>query len=135
MQFLLDTTAFSDLVREHPKMDIHLASISEADRVIICPIVRGEIRYEIERLPLGRRRRELEAKSAKLFAKVSCVPVPERAGDHYATTKVTRERKGLALDENDLWIAAVALALGAVLVSRDSDFGGIDGLEVEDWTV
>ena len=135
MRFLLDTTAFSDLMREHPKVDAHLADMSEVDRVIICPVVRGEIRYGIERLPLGRRRRELEAKAAKLFTKVSCVPVPAGAGDHYATTKLGRERKGLALDENDLWIAAVALALGAVLVSRDSDFGGIDGLEVEDWTM
>ena len=135
MRFLLDTTAFSDLMREQPKVDAHLASISEADRVIVCPVVRGEIRYGIERLPLGKRREELEAKAAKLFAKVPCEPVPEGAGDHYATTKIARERKGLALDENDLWIAAAALALGAVLVSRDSDFGGIDGLKVENWTV
>jgi predicted nucleic acid-binding protein len=27
-------------------------------------------------------------------------------------------------------VAATALALGASLVSRDSDFGGIDGLQV-----
>ena len=48
--------------------------------------------------------------------------------------QLTRERKGLALDENDLWIAATALALGSVLISRDSDFQQIDGLMVEDWT-
>ena len=135
MLFLLDTTAFSDLMREHPRMDAHMASISEADRMIICSVVRGEIQYGIERLPLGRRRRELEAKAAKLLAKVSCVPVPEGAGDQCATTKLTRERKGLTLDENDLWIVAVALTLDAALVSRDSDFGGIDGLQVEDWTI
>jgi predicted nucleic acid-binding protein len=61
--------------------------------------------------------------------------VPEAAGDYYATVKLNRQRKGLALDENDLWIAATALALSAVLVSRDSDFQHIDGLTVEDWTV
>jgi predicted nucleic acid-binding protein len=36
------------------------------------------------------------------------------------------------LDENDLWIAATALALAAVLISRDSDLYQIDGLTVED---
>jgi predicted nucleic acid-binding protein len=38
------------------------------------------------------------------------------------------------LDENDLWIAATALALYATLISRDSDFHYIDGLKVENWT-
>jgi predicted nucleic acid-binding protein len=131
----LDTNAFSDLMREHPKVDSHLASAPPAERVMICSVVRGEIRYGIERLPQGRRRQELEAKATKLFAILPCQPVPEAAGDHYATVKLTRERRGLALDENDLWIAATALALGAVLISRDSGFQRIDGLTVEDWTV
>ena len=34
----------------------------------------------------------------------------------------------LPLDENDLWIAATALSLGATLVSRDSDFRAIEDL-------
>ncbi|MGH7801158.1 MAG: PIN domain-containing protein [Thermodesulfobacteriota bacterium] len=62
MTFLHDTTAFSDLIREHPKMDSHLASLSPTDRVVICSVVRGEIRYGIERLPQSKRRQDLEAK-------------------------------------------------------------------------
>ena len=77
----------------------------------------------------------MEAKATKLFAILPCEPVPEAAGDHYAMVKLARQRKGLALDENDLWIAATALTLGAVLISRDSDFQQIDELTVEDWTV
>jgi predicted nucleic acid-binding protein len=135
MTFLLDTTTFSDLMREHPKVDARLGSISSTDRVVICSVVRGEIRYGIERLPQSKRRQELEAKAAQLFAILPCEPVPEAAGDRYATVKLSRQRQGLALDENDLWIAATVLALSAVLVSRDSDFQQIDGLAVEDWTV
>ena len=37
--------------------------------------------------------------------------------------------------KNDLWIAATALALDAVLITRDSDFQQIEGLSVNDWTV
>jgi len=132
--FLLDTNAFSDLMREHPKVDARLASISSTHRVVICSIVRGEIRYGIECLPQGKRRQELEAKAVRLFEVLPCEPVPEAAGDYYARIKRTRQRKGLVLDENDLWITSTALALGAVLISRDSDLQQIDGLTVEDWT-
>jgi hypothetical protein len=72
------------------------------------PIVRGEIRYGIEQLAQSRRRQALENQAATLFAIVPCEPIPETAGDHYARTKLTRQRKGLVLDENDLWIAATA---------------------------
>lgn len=134
MIFLLDTNAFSDLMRNHPKVDARLANIPTTDRAVICPVVRGEIRYGIERLPQSKRRQELEAKAASLFAVIPCEPVPEVAGDHYATVKLNRQLRGLALDENDLWIAATALALGATLISRDGDFQQIEGLLVEDWT-
>ena len=56
--------------------------------------------------------------------------LPTFAGDVYATIKVSQQRRGLSLDENDLWMAATALALSATLVSRDSDFRGIEGLSV-----
>ena len=134
MLYLLDTTGFSDLMREHPKMDAHLAGLAPEDRVVICPIVRGEVAYGIARLPEGARRRALADRAARLFANLACEPVPMAAADRYAEVKLARERQGLALDENDLWIASTALALGAVLVSRDTDFKHIDGLTAEDWT-
>jgi predicted nucleic acid-binding protein len=65
--FLLDTSAFSDLMREHPQIDIRLASLSSTDRVVLCSVVRGEIRYGIGRLPQGKRRQALETKANNLF--------------------------------------------------------------------
>jgi tRNA(fMet)-specific endonuclease VapC len=134
MIFLLDTNAFSDLMRKHSKLDARMSSLPPADRVVICPVVRGEIRYGLEQLPQSRRRQDLENQAAPLLAIIPCEPIPEAAGDFYARVKRTRQQKGLILDENDLWIAATALALGAVLISRDSDFQQIDGLTVNDWT-
>ena len=134
MIFLLDTTAFSDLMRERPEVDARLARVSRRDKVIICTVVRGEIQFGIERLPQSKRREELKVKANKLFAVLPCEPVPEAAGDFYARIKLIHRQKGLTLDENDLWIAATTLALDAVLVSRDSDYHKIDGLTVEDLT-
>jgi predicted nucleic acid-binding protein len=90
----------------------------------------GEILFGIARLPAGRRRTELEETGRQFLAAFRCEPVPERAGDFYSAVKLARQQRGLTLDENDLWVAATALALGATLVSRDGDFAGIDGLPV-----
>jgi predicted nucleic acid-binding protein len=86
--------------------------------------------FGIARLPAGRRRAELEATGHQFLSALHREPIPERAAEFYATLKLTRQTRGLTLDENDLWIAATALALGATLVSRDSDFTGINGLPV-----
>jgi predicted nucleic acid-binding protein len=39
------------------------------------------------------------------------------------------------MDDNDLWIAATALAEGAILVTRDKDFSRFPSLALQDWTV
>ena len=134
MIFLLDTTVFSDLMRGNARAEACLSQLSPMDRVVICPVVRGEIRYGIERLIPGKRRQDLETKAARLFEAILCEPVPEAAGDQYARIKNVTFAKGLPLDENDLWIAATTLAFGATLVTRDSDYGAVDGLAIADWS-
>ncbi|MCX7967899.1 MAG: type II toxin-antitoxin system VapC family toxin [Armatimonadetes bacterium] len=131
---LLETTAFSDLMREHKQLIALLEKLSDEDIVVTCTIVRGEILYGIARLPEGWRKRKLEEKASKIFEAIPCLAVPEEAADYYAATKLAQQQKGLALDENDLWIASTALALKAVLLTRDTDFKQIEGLHVMDWT-
>ena len=130
MIYLLDTNAISALMREDASMATWLGSVSANERVATCTIARGEILFGLERLALGRRRTELEAKAQKLFAVLPCEPIPPAAADLYARVKIAQQRRGLPLDENDLWMAATALAINAALVTRDSDFRGIAGLAV-----
>lgn len=66
--------------------------------------------------------------SASYFEAIPCEAIPESAASFYADIKLSRQRRGLTLDENDLWVAATARQLGAVLVTRDADFAGIDDL-------
>jgi len=128
--YLLDTNAVSDLMRAKARTEKWLSSIAESDRVVTCTIVRGEILFGIARLADSRRRADIEEKARHLFDAITCESVPARAADFYAAVKLARQRRGLTLDENDLWVAATALAMNATLVSRDSDFTGIDGLSV-----
>lgn len=107
-----------------------LASVSTSEHIAICTVTRGEILFGLERLAAGRRRTDLESKAHKLFDVLPCEPILREAGDRYANLKATQQQRGLSLDENDLWIAATALLIGATLVTRDSDFQRIAGLKV-----
>jgi tRNA(fMet)-specific endonuclease VapC len=132
--YLLDTSTCSDLMRELPAPAEHLARLSAADHPFVCTIVRGEILYGIERLSNGHRRSQLAEKATRLFDALPCDPIPMHAADRYATLKHGQQLKGRTLDENDLWIAATALALEAVLVTRDADFSRVANLTVENWS-
>ena len=115
-----------------------LASVQVTDYLFTCPIVRGEILFGVELLPAGRRRRSLENQAKNLFAGLVCDPIPQQAGDFYARIKREAQKLGQSLDECDLWIAATALTLDAILVTSDSDFyriQGLLGLQLEDWNI
>lgn len=131
MIFLLDSNAFSDLMRKNPRVEAQLAGLGPNDKVVIF---RGEILYGLARLPQGRRQESLTKQAAPLFATIACEALPESSGDAYAQIKRARERQGLRLDENDLWIAATATALNATLVTRDGNFASVAGLTTADWT-
>lgn len=107
-----------------------MASLTEDDRIVTCTIVRGEILFGISRLPVGTRRAELERLGQRFLDMFHCEPVPAQAAEFYAAVKNARQRQGLSLDENDLWIAATAIAVGAALATLDRDFAGIDGLVI-----
>jgi len=114
--YLLDTNAISALMRADARVAAWFSSIAPDDRVVVCTITRGEILFGLEKLAPGRRRTELVGKATKLFAVLPCEPIPPAAGDRYASVKVSQQRRGLSPDENDLWIAASALAMDATLV-------------------
>src|SRR5262245_61333358 len=117
-------------MREDPAMASWLSNFSPNDRLVTCSIVRGEILFGLARLPRGQRRAVLEAKAEELLAALDCEPIPPLAADRYADVKLSQQRLGLSLDENDLWIAATVLAIGATLVSRDADFKRVEALLV-----
>ena len=111
-------------------MEAWLEGLDSNDRVITCIIVRGEILFGISRLPEGKRREELRQTALSFLDTFHCEPIPEGAAQSYATVKLQRQQLGLSLDENDLWIAATALAIGATLITRDKDFKGVVRLTV-----
>ena len=137
MEYLLDTTPCSLLMAHAPQIITRINSLSdEKDYLFTCTIVKGEILFGIQKLPIGHRRQVLENQAVNLFEALPCFPIPEEAADHYASLKRHAENQGTPLSDNDLWIAATAMTFNAILVTADSDFQRIGGfgLQVENWT-
>ena len=135
MLFLLDTNTFSDLMRLHGPASARLAALKPGDVVFTCAIVRGEVIHGIEKLGPGKKRDELEKRLAQVSAAVPCRAVDCDVAEHYSSIKHACKAAGVALDENDLWLAATARSHGAVLVTRDKDFERVAGLLLQDWNV
>ena len=134
MTYLWDTTTFSALMRRDAKIRARVAALTPADRVVICTITRGEVLYGLTRLPEGKRRSALEAEAMSLFGQLAVSGGPRSRCRPVCLYQMGNERKGTPLDENNLWIAATARAMEAVVVTTDSDFQRVSDLQTEDWT-
>jgi tRNA(fMet)-specific endonuclease VapC len=65
---------------------------------------------------------------------VAVLPLSAAAGQHYGLVRAALERAGTPIGNNDLWIAAHALALGVPLVSNNlREFERVPGLKLENW--
>jgi tRNA(fMet)-specific endonuclease VapC len=144
MLYLLDTNVCSDLMAEREQVLIRLSNLTSEDRVATSVISEGEIRFGIRNATTESGRKNLAAKAQILLEVLPRKPVPAAAADHYARLKLDmRERNKRAqqagerirgIDENDLWIAATCLTLGATLVTRDEGFKNAPDLVIQDWT-
>jgi tRNA(fMet)-specific endonuclease VapC len=131
---ILDTTTFSALMRHDRRTRERMAALEPTDELCLSAITRGEILYGLEALPYGQRRAALTFEADRLFAVIPCVPVAEHVAALYARLKWQLRQAGVALSDNDIWIAATARALNATVVSADRDFQRVVGLPVADWT-
>lgn len=130
---LLDTNAVSDLMRDDPKVKARMGS--HPDPVLTSVVVVGEIHYGLSRLPVGKKRRDLEARALSVFALLVIEPVTQLIAEAYGRLKALLESQGLTPGDNDLWIAATALTFGHLVVTRDHIFSQVPGLQAEDWSV
>jgi tRNA(fMet)-specific endonuclease VapC len=92
--------------------------------------VAAELRYGCAKKGSAELTRRVEA----LLAEIPVLPFDRPADAQYAALRVSLEGRGATIGQNDLLIAAQALAAGATVVTANRrEFGRIEGLAVEDW--
>lgn len=134
MIHILDSNACSDLFEHNSAVAKKVSTVSLEHQIVTSVIVLGEVWFGIERLPAGKRRRQLRQQAETIFAFMRAVLITPSIALGYAILKTQQQTKGKCMAENDLWIAATALDLSATLVTRDGDFATVDSLRVEDWS-
>ncbi len=97
----------------------------------LSAIVLGELEFGAEKSAYGDRNR---ARLASLAARLPLVGIDRDTTRHYATIRATLELQGTPIGANDTWIAAQALAIGAVLVTDNQrEFSRVPGLTTQNW--
>lgn len=130
MPYLLDTNMVSHILRRHPRVMEKLQSLPMAD-LHISAVTHAELMYGLAKKPDAVK---LQRAVHEFLLRVAVLPFDEQAGSHYGSFKAQAEAAGKSLASLDMMIAAHAAALDMVLVSSDTAFGRIDGLNVQDWT-
>lgn len=121
---VLDTNVISELMRPepHPAMLVWVASRPRST-LFTTSINRAEILFGIAVLPDGRRRQDLTAAAAAMFAEDfagKILSFGAMAAEHYAAIVVSRRRAGNPIEAFDALIAAIARAEGTGVATRDT---------------
>lgn len=131
---LLDTNVVSELMRQTPDPAvIEWLDVQPGYRLYISSVTKAEIELGVGILPEGRRKQGLQEAVVRMFGEFHgrCLAFDELAASRYAALVSTRMRAGRPMSVEDAQIAAIALASGFILATRNvSDFTGIDGLSV-----
>jgi len=128
-RFLLDTNVLSEAVR-NPGGNVDRALRDHAGEEIgTSPIVKGEIAYGLKRNANVRGQKRLEV----LLQTLEIWPLEDPVSETYGDIRARLEKEGKPMGPNDLWIAAHALVLDAIVVTDDRAFSQVAGLKTENW--
>ncbi len=134
VSWLLDTNVLSEAVRPTPDTRVMRALTRHSGELAIPSPVWHELRFGWLRMPEGRRRDAIERYLTDVVGSLPILPYDAHAARIHAEIRVDAERSGTALPFVDGQIAAVAMAHGLTLVTRNrKDFAGIAGLRSANW--
>ena|SRR6266700_185222 len=139
MNFLLDTNVVSEWVRPRPNAGV-VAWLAETDedRVFLSVITLAELRYGIERLAGGNRRKRLDQwlrGELPLRFEGRILPIGNEIADVWGQTVARCEAVGRPISVTDAFIAATVEVHNLTLVTRNaSDFEPTLKSIVNPWT-
>jgi tRNA(fMet)-specific endonuclease VapC len=130
-RYLLDTNICIYIGKAKPDSVFRRFTTLRPGEAVLSVITYGELRYRAEKST------SKSAALAQLRELVQLLPVlalPEAAAHAYGTIRADLAARGQMIGNNDLWIAAHALATNLILVTNnEKEFKRIAGLKLQNW--
>jgi tRNA(fMet)-specific endonuclease VapC len=131
-RYLLDTNICIYIRQERPEEVLRRFRKLRPGEAALSVITYGELLYGAAK---SAQRVAALARLCELIHWLPALPLPEAAAETYGTVRAELAAKGEMIGNNDLWIAAHAVAAGLTLVTNnEKEFRRVRGLKVQNWT-
>ena len=130
MQYLLDTNVVIDILHNDQKVASRYQIESvKGNEVVICPVVYYEVVRGFKIVDATRK----FANFLRLYQNWQILPF-DMAATEKAIDIYVQLHKGQVIEDNDIYIAAVAMANDCTLVTANTKhFGRIENLKIVNW--
>ncbi len=137
---VLDTNIISAIMPEPPDSSvIRFLDGLILDSIWTTAITIFEVRFGIERLPAGRRRRRREEafpRAVERTFKGRILPLEEAAAISAAILNARREQRGISMDVRDTMIAGIVMSRRAEFATRNvRHFADLDLAVIDPWNI
>jgi tRNA(fMet)-specific endonuclease VapC len=130
-RYLLDTNICIYIKNHRPAEVLARFSKLPPGKVAMSAITYGELCFGAEKSSKPKETRQI---LEHLIALIPVLPLDATASMHYGKIRQNLQASGKPIGNNDLWIAAHALAGKLILVTNNvAEFKRVQGLKVENW--
>jgi tRNA(fMet)-specific endonuclease VapC len=130
-RFLLDTNICIYIRQKRPEQVLRRFRRLRPGEAALSVITYGELLYGAAK---SQQRSTALERLQELVRWLPALPLPETAAEAYGMIRAELESKGQMIGNNDLWIAAHAVAAGLTLVTNNErEFKRVSGLTIQNW--
>lgn len=131
MKYLLDTNICIGLLNNRDSIFITNLQKLSPDDVFLCSVVKAELIFGAKK---SLHREKNEKKLKVFFNEFSSLPFDEKEAETYGEIRSYLEKSGNPIGNNDLLIAATAIANDLILITRNvREFSKIASLKITEW--
>ncbi|AJE22454.1 type II toxin-antitoxin system tRNA(fMet)-specific endonuclease VapC [Azotobacter chroococcum] len=131
VRYLLDTNICIYIAKHNPPAVRERFARHSAAELAMSVITLGELRFGAEK---SQARERALTVIRQLESLIQVAPLREEVGEHYGQIRAGLQSQGLAIGNNDLWLAAHARSAGWTIVTNNvREFERVPGLQVENW--